>query len=114
MLLKFSDWVGQRIRRLMCEENLRTDSPLADPESGQWWTTTLEVARLIDAHRSTADRVLRTLEEKGFLYVQRVRHGTTQLVISFGRFFATDPSSSWPRQSRPRCGGLDQRAPDQP
>jgi hypothetical protein len=58
----------------------------AHPVTGDWMTTTQEVAQLIGTDRSTAQKALRALEAAHFLHLVHLRGRTVQLVISFGGF----------------------------
>ena len=83
----------------------------ADPETGQFITSTKEVAALIGADRSTAQKGLRAMEAAHFLHLGHVRSRTTTLVITFGGFphplYTGDgkPPLRWDLAGTPREAG---------
>ena len=58
----------------------------AQPVTGEWITSTEEVARLIRSDRSTAQKSLRELEHAHFIHLRHLRSSTVQLQIYFGGF----------------------------
>lgn len=69
----------------------------AHPFTGEWVTTTREVARLIRSDRSTAQKALRALEQAHFLHLTHHYLGTVELVVWFGGF--ADPG--YRKQGKP-------------
>lgn len=98
----------------------------ADPTTGQWITSTKEVARLIDADRSTAHKGLRALQKALCLHLRQIRSRTTQLVVWFGGFMQQDyvdeglPPLRWdrsgtlPTQGSAQSGALSGTPPHTP
>lgn len=58
----------------------------ANPMTGEWFTTTQEVAVLIGTDRSTAQKALRLLERAQYLHIRHLRSHTVELVVYFGGF----------------------------
>jgi len=58
----------------------------ADPQTGQFITSTKEVAELTGSDRSTAQKGLRAMEKAHFLHLRHARSRTTTLLITFGGF----------------------------
>lgn len=58
----------------------------ANPITGEWLTSTQEVARLLRVDRSTAQKSLRSVEDRHFIHVRHLRSRTVQLQIYFGGF----------------------------
>ena len=58
----------------------------ADPRTGAWETTTLEVAKLLHSGRSTAQKTIRSAEQRGYIHVRHDRGRTVRLTIVFGGF----------------------------
>lgn len=61
----------------------------AHPLTGEWITTTREVAQLIGADRTTAQKVLRTAERAQYMHIRDARTRRVHRVITFGGF--SDP-----------------------
>lgn len=58
----------------------------ANPVTGEWVTSTREVAELIGVDRTTAQKALRLLERSHGVHIRHLRSRTVQLVLSFGGF----------------------------
>jgi hypothetical protein len=58
----------------------------AHPVTGEWLTSSAEIAGLIRSDRSTVQKSLRELEHAHFIHVRQLRSRTVQLLINFGGF----------------------------
>ncbi len=58
----------------------------AHPVTGEWLTSSDEIAGLIRSDRSTVQKSLRELEHTQYIHVRQLRSRTVQLLINFGGF----------------------------